>query len=312
MNPSSLLSYFNNTLASISSLPLAAHAIPIVLFICGLMFWLAGGRFLKLLFSLIGIASGAGLGAIFGPQILPDTVGPIPGPYVAMGAGGLLGLIASVLAFRFSMALCGAVVLAAAGALGMGVYLSHQPDALPVGPATEARDRLAPTAEELAEQLRKAADEYQKTKESSTATKPDPSAPSIGAGAAEATRQFADEVKTEAQELWTTTPEHSRLLLLVGAAAGAIVGAAAGMATPKRAASVITAVLGAGLTLIGASWLARAFDVPAAHYLTGLGPTGLLIAWGVLSAFGALVQLRSGGRKTPEKKPEPKTEPKTE
>lgn len=294
---SSLLSFVNASLGAISSLPLGAHAIPVALLVCGCIFWLAGARFLKQVFGLIGIASGAGLAAVFASDLLP-SVGPVPGPYVAMAIGGVVGLIASILAFRFSMALCGAVVLAAAGALGTGVYLSHKPDALPLGPAVEARDRLSPSAEELGGKLREAAEEYQKAHDPGAAAPPaTPPAHPGTAEAVEATRQFAGEVESEARELWSTTPERSRLLLLAGALCGAVIGAAAGMATPKRAAAVVTAVLGAGLTLVAAGWLSRAFNFPGAHLITDRSPAGILGVWAGLAAFGVLVQLRSGSKK---------------
>ena len=312
MNPSTWLSALQNTLASIRSLPAGAHLVPVLLLICGLVLWLVGGRFLKQHFIMIGIGAGAGLAAMFGAQLLPAEVGPIPGPYAAMGIGAILGLIASLLAFRFSMALCGAIVLAAAGSLGMGVYLSREPDALPLTQATEARDRLSPAAGQLGEKVRDAAEDYEKSRETPPAAKPDetakPSTPKLGE-VTDATREFAQEVRSEAEELWTTTPERSRMLLIAAAAAGALSGAAAGMAMPKRAAAVVTAVLGAGLTLIAATWFAHAYDIPGARLLSERGPLGMLLAWAGMSGFGAVVQLRSGRKPSPPP-PSPKNEAK--
>ncbi len=308
---SSFLNHLGSGLSAISSLPLGAHAIPVMLLIAGLLFWLAGGRFLKQLFVLMGIVSGAAVGAVVGPGVLPAQVGSIPGSYLAMGVGAVLGLVAALLAFRFAMGFCSAVILAAAASLGVGVYLSNQPDALPLGLAGEARERLTPGAADLTDQYKKAVDEYTKSKNgagsSADATTADPST-SVSAAAADATRQFAQEVRAEAEALWDSTPEKSRLLLLAGAAAGALVGAAVGMAMPKRAASIITAVLGAGVALLAARWLAPAFEVPGRHLITDRGPIGLLGIWGALSLFGIIVQLQAGKKKSPPPKPDPKPE----
>jgi len=312
VNLSTALNFFQSTTAAITNLPLGAHVIPVVILICGLLFWLAGGRFLKQLFILLGIASGAGLGAVFGPHVLPDQVGSIPGSYVAMGLGGVLGLIAALLAFRFSMALCGAVVLAAAGSLGVGVYLSRQPEALPVPLAESSIDKLKPGAAELTQTYKDAVSEFEKGREQAVPAPEGEASPStlLEGPAADATRQFADEVWGETEYLWSATPERSRLLLFLGAAAGAIAGAAAGMSMPKRAAAVITAVLGAGLVLIAGGWLARAFDVPGKELLTERGPIGVLGVWGALALFGAIVQLRASAAKP--KAAAPKPEPKAE
>jgi hypothetical protein len=75
-----------------------------------------------------------------------------------------------------------------------------------------------------------------------------------------------------------------------------------GAMMPRRAAALVTALLGAGVSLASLTWMARTGEWPARSVLEQ-GPMGWLAIWGVVAAAGLVFQL------TGQVKPKPQTRP---
>jgi len=65
-----------------------------------------------------------------------------------------------------------------------------------------------------------------------------------------------------------------------------------GALMPRRAAAVITGLLGAGVALASTAWLAHLLDLPGRDLLA-MGPMAWLGLWGALAAVGITLQLTS-------------------
>ena len=87
-------------------------------------------------------------------------------------------------------------------------------------------------------------------------------------------------------------PADGRLTLCGAGLAAGFVGLLLGALMPRRAAAVITGLLGAGVALSSTAWLAHLLDLPGRDLLA-MGPAAWLGVWGVLAAIGITLQLTS-------------------
>lgn len=138
---------------------------------------------------------------------------------------------------------------------------------------------------------------------------PDPSAslpPAAQWAKAGLTTEPAATLRDSLAQAWDTVPVHDRATLAGAALVGLLAGTLAGGLMPRKSGAAITAALGAAFMLGSGVWLARR---AGADPLGTTGPTGLLIAWGVLTIIGLGVQLRPRGGSRPAPTPAPTTQP---
>ncbi|MDX2114651.1 MAG: hypothetical protein SFZ24_03390 [Planctomycetota bacterium] len=108
-------------------------------------------------------------------------------------------------------------------------------------------------------------------------------------------------VRHAAWQLWAfwnedVTPS-GRIALMMSAVLGYLGGLALGLALPKRAAAVTTALLGAAVWLPSAAYLAIALGLPMSESMPA-DPGVWLLAWAAVAGAGLLWQLaRSGGKR---------------
>lgn len=297
--------------ATIQSLPAGVHAPAIIAFFTGLVLWLVGAKVLKPATAVLGTVTGALLGAFIFPQFMPDHVGGIESPYIGLGAGAVIGLALAAAMFRFAMSVAAGLVFLTLGTLGTGVYLSYQPGALNLAPMTEVDNPPKPESvpeekpntdslKSTIEAARKASQEAKRV----VITGEKANTRVVGTVAAEQTKAFLQEVTADGRAYWDRLPPDSRLLLGgIGLGAG-IVGLLIGSLMPRKAAALVTSLLGAAAWLASGVWLARALELNDRGLLDH-GPTGWLIIWAIAAVIGLVFQL---ARPKPQPKPEAETE----
>jgi hypothetical protein len=272
--------WFANMQTWLTSVPWAVHAPVLLALLTGLVIWLFGGKVLKPAFTVACVCTGGLFGSILMPTMISDQVMGVPSPYLGMALGGVIGIAVAIAVYRAVMASAGALVFALVGFLGAGVYLSHQPGSLTPSP----RDPERPMDQRLVE----AATEFGK------AAKVDPAQAAKGVVTipAEQMREIAKAASSEIGDVWSRMPTQSRLTLVGGAFGAAIVGLFFGAVFPRRAAAVITALLGSAILLGSVTWLVRTLDLPMRGWFD-LSATGWLSVWGIVAAVGGAIQLSS-------------------
>lgn len=257
------------------ALPTSAHAVMLAVLIAGLVMLFVGRRFLKGVFVAAG-AVGAMAAGYFGPASLGMNLDPLITGLVM----GVLGALVGIAAFRMTVAVVLAAVLALGGPVitasltgvtvptpsvqeSMGPLSPEQMllDGVPLGPVEDD------SAEARAERERKAA---------------------------ERVRVFVRGLLDELARYWNALPRNTRMTLFWSSVFGALIGFAAGIVLPRRAAAVVTGVLGAGLMVVAGGWFAFANGImlPGATPENGGIPSPRFIAlvWVVLAAVGIGMQ----------------------
>ncbi|MDX2147060.1 MAG: hypothetical protein SFZ23_06010 [Planctomycetota bacterium] len=320
------LPHLSQLVSSIQNLPLAAHAVPLAALIAGLVLWFKGGSVLKGMMALLGLALGAGLGFLLLPAAGFDTVAGMPGHLVGLVAGGVIGLVVALAAFRVAMGFAAAMTLAVAAFLGVMVYFSSIGVSIS-GPAAsslqESADRAGKT---LTERLRSIfgnegvgapatkrggthapALEVKRLGETSN-EKADPTLVDqvrdafANATVADDVRAFLDELGYDIASRWSRLDNKQRLLLAGAPLLGWLLGMSLGVISPKRTAAIATAFFGAAVWLGAAFILLRAGGVEIPAFIRGQ-PLVWVVGWLVVSFSGVVIQL---GRA---KKDQVRTEP---
>ncbi|MBL9031815.1 MAG: hypothetical protein JNM80_08920 [Phycisphaerae bacterium] len=261
------------------ALPYPAHILAAVGLVAGLLLWFRGRQILKPLFCILGGLGGATLGFSFVPALGLNEIAGIPSPYLGLGIGTALGLIAGLLLFRFAMAIWLAVGLGAAAVLGASAGVQYSPIADWRGARDQLVAPLPPTESPASNDARSIA-----------MAKIKPVAGRV--------REFVSSHAQEAKASFDALPAQSRLILLGAGLGASLAGFAVGLAWPKRVAAAGTALAGSGIALVSAVWLARAFGLPGWDSL-GRNPMILLIAWLALGAVGFMAQIKAGKRLAP-------------
>ena len=285
--------------------------------VAGLFLLLAGGKVLRPIAVLLGGAVGGMAGSILLPSFLPETLYGVPGGAVALGVGAVVGMVAAGVLFRAAMAAAGAVTFGAAGVLAAGIWLNGVP--------LEQPRTLAQTGAETEPLWAKSqmkGDEKSGVPEllSETSAKrlslgvpggarvllasmQDSAKPGIDdSGAASVAGQLADRLWGDAVASWKSLPDENRLRIVISGLGAALVGLIIGALMPRRAAALVTALLGAGVFLVSLTWMARAADLPGRGLLDH-GAMGWLMIWSVAAGAGLVFQLCGHPRTA--KKPTP-------
>jgi hypothetical protein len=193
-----------------------------------------------------------------------------------MGIGAIVGMVAVAVLFRAAMAAAGAVTFGAAGVLLAAVWLNGLPHQPQFARAGDIQKIVLVSAHQGATLDAK--------------------------GAVTVAGQVADRVWGDGLAAWNGLPDEHRLRIVVSGLGAALLGLIVGAIMPRRAAALVTALLGAGVFLTSLTWLARAAQWPG-QALLDHGPMGWLAIWLVASAAGLVFQLCSQVRPRPEAKP---------
>lgn len=310
-------------------IPPAAILVALAAVVVGGIVWLFGGKLLKPAFILIGGVIGSAIGAVYTPSLI-QTIGGLPAAYPGMAVGLIIGMILSVVLFRFAMATMTAGILGAAGILTAVIALAYVPGALPAADSVEASaDRTAITADgtdatlrqqvedqvkDWSGRLQDAARQYRDAQllagagktsaDHSTDAKaalgigPDGDQNAADAERIEAAKRTAQAISDHVAGRWQALPERSRLIVAASWMAGAMVGFLLGLLLPKKAAATISALAGAAMLLFGAVSLIDRYTV-FGDKLAGISALGWLGGWMVLAALGLLFQSRKSSSPPP-------------
>lgn len=302
-------------IASIRSLPMGVHGPAVVALVGGLVLWGAGAKVLKPVSILLGMCTGAFLGALLVPMVHPENVGSVPAPYAGLGIGAVVGMIASLALFRSAMMVAGGIALGVAGVLGASVYLSHTSNfdlrslaARHQEKNPEFREQLDSLRDELTDAGKTVIGNFKDRREKGEGL--DLSREFSEAGnalAATRTRDFVKSTSDDAKGIWSELPDQSKLIVAAVGLASAIGGVLLGLFAPKKAAAAVTAMLGTCVVLFSGVWLLRAMNVQGSWL--DQSPTGWLVIGGVFAAVGLAIQSRGKAKKVVAASPQPDAKP---
>jgi F0F1-type ATP synthase assembly protein I len=310
-------------------IPPAAVLVALAAVVVGGVVWLFGGKLLKPAFILIGGVIGSAIGAVYTPSLI-QTIGGLPAAYPGMAVGLIIGMILSVVLFRFAMATMTAGIIGAAGILTAVIALAYVPGALPATDSVEAsadrttisadgtdatlRQQVEDQVKDWSGRLQDAARQYRdaqllagagKTSEDhATDAKaalgigPEGDQNAADAERIEAAKRTAQAISHHVAGRWQALPERSRLIVAASWMAGAMVGFLLGLLLPKKAAATVSALAGAAMLLFGAVSLIDRYTV-FGEKLAGISALGWLGAWMVLAALGLLFQSRKSSSPAP-------------
>jgi|GEM_PF-7106169 len=260
----------------------------------GLILWLTGARILKPSLATLGTIFGGVCGMLLFPMLSAPgapTPGNIDPAYIGMGCGGLLGLLATLLAFRTAIAVtlgvvCATLSIAATGGvLGVARFIEAHEDA--------ARAYGSPRVWIVSHDR-------------------DVTSASVGGGFVRADRLVHADAKRSASPLgftgpaarmesdvrehteavtqtWQTLSRTTKVTLLMSGLMGLLAGMILGLAATRPATALLTATLGSAAWMIGAAWLVSQV-FPGIFERVGVQPIGWLTIWLTLAAAGMFLQ----------------------
>ncbi len=267
--------WFQSLLASASTLrdlPPAAHALALGGLLTGLALWLFGGKLLKPAFALIGLIVGGMLGFLLVPTFTPATIASVPTPYLGLGLGAVMGLVQGLVLFRFSMAVCAAIIFGLSATLGAAAWMKFEPlkraadvASQPVGAiagASGVSSLSTPTREEVTQNLRSVAERAQ---------------------------AFLDDVGAQLRGEWVKLSSRQQGTLVLSGLGGILAGLVVGLVFPKKSSALVTALVGAAVWVPCAAWLAVAWNAPGNERLNFTALTWLVI-WVCVAIAGLAIQ----------------------
>jgi len=270
MNPQAQ-SEFLEHLAESAQSQAALHAPAVVGLITGMILLLAGGRLLKPAVMLIGAAAGSLAGGLFIPALTTNQLGGVDSLPIGLSVGAIGGLFLAAMLFRFAMAAGAAAAFAGLALLATGVYLATSGEL-----KTSLREDITSTEIVLA------AHRYSNEVAAPLLTK-DQATP-----VAVATRVF-EQAGHDLSDLWNRSPGKARASLAGAGAIAGMIGLVTGLLMPRRAAAIVTGLIGAGVAIISLTWLAWSLNLPGREWLSH-GPTGWLLIWIAVAAAGIWCQ----------------------
>ncbi|TVQ60479.1 MAG: hypothetical protein EA378_11425 [Phycisphaerales bacterium] len=304
--------------------PFELHALLGVAILAGVGLWLFGARLAKPMFLVFGFVLGATLGFVLLPVFGPDVIEGVPSPYIGFAGGSVLGMIASAIVFRFTIALAAAGVFAVAGVLASSLYIDRYglPDTptravaaavesaegqrnadgrVRTGRASIDRGVLEmPLRIDLGLGRRAARDAEDQPNEQPNdhrTARPasrerhaegawaDPETGETRETLAARTRSALDSGRSEAGTFWHSIPPKERFVLLGAGIAGGVLGLLVGLAMPKRSAMLVTALAGSAVWLLGLALAAGTAQLTIPSML-GEDPAARLILWVAVALVG--------------------------
>lgn len=280
-------------LSAVHALPWGVHAGIAFALIAGLVLWCTGRRVLKPVVVTVAAAFAAVLGFILIPVLAPDA--GVSSVFGAIG-GGVIGLLAGYLLYRFVLAVTFGVTLAAGAAMVAAAALSLASSEHPLTPQItlgQNRDISYPPADRMSPDDSESAALF---------TLPPPSAPPLPTPlaatwlepvspkeVADSARDFVECLQWQANEAWSASSTRTRFIVGGAGVIGFLLGLLLGFSLPAWAAGVVTALVGAAVWLPSAVWLIFAASAPGREWLD-LPPAGWTIVWFVVSLLGLAVQ----------------------
>lgn len=299
-----------------ADLPWSIHIAVGLAFLVGLMIWLAGGRLMRPAFIALGAIIGASLA-----HLIPEAVDQAVGRWVVIAVGALLGILFGWLAFRVLVAGTLGIVVSIVSALGVTAFVhldppedrivapvpaesaEPAPDSEHAQPVWRPRsmeewilslqlDRLKESAAKVGAEARAAMDEA----ESDDADLPGSIADLTVKRGSRAIKAFAARSWEQLVRFWNLDLDpRGRALILLALCVGFLGGLVLGLALPKRAAAVTTAMIGPAVWMPAAAYLMVAAGLPLARQIPA-DPLLWLLAWVVLAGLGLLLQLLGSRR----------------
>lgn len=283
--------------------------------IAGLVLWLLGGKVIKPVFAILGMALGGLAGMVALPATGLEDV-PIAGvdirpEVLGLALGVIGGGLGALLLFRVVLSVSAAVSLAAAGAIGALVYLDHAPtvpagEAAPASAAEDAArafvDATEPfrdvTSEEIGRQLDAWEANLNADPQAERLSEEDLEAARAGLWtAAERSRALLSAGRDAAVDEWRRRPVRDRIVILGSTVGGLLIGAMAGLVFPKRSAAVVTALLGSAVWMASGVVLLRSMPGETPGFLNQPPQTWATV-WSLVAFVGLTIQLGAIGRLT--------------
>jgi hypothetical protein len=270
MNLSSFLGLVGDAGATVSSLPLAAHILAGIGLVAGLLLWFMGRKVLKPIFCIFGALGGAWTGFFLMAHV-GDTFFGVPSPYIGLAVGGLLGIGAAVMLFRFAVAISTGLALGLAGILIAATYLHFVPQHDPArdGPARQSLPGVAPLS--LTGEQKKAVVQ---------------AAQSMAAEV----KEFVSEKVQDLRDSWNGLSGHDQVVMGVSGLGAALAGFFLGLFMPVRSSAVATALFGSAVWLASAAWIITAASLPGHGHLNQTAVVWLVV-WLVVATAGVALQI---------------------
>ena len=275
---------------ALSTAPLGAQGVMILVLIAGLILWFAGGRVVKPALLALGVALGAAGGMILLPELGTTQVASIPSPYVGLAGGAIVGGIVAAMLFRMAITVSAVGAFAAGGLLAGACFLQFAPRLIPPEPppplaSPESAVDLDALTTGLDTSLGRAASIKRELAEHL-----DPETRAMLHTAAGQTRRFFEHLARQTRTLWADLSPREQAVLVGGSLVGGVLGLLVGLVMPRKSAAIVTAMAGAGLWLASATWLAHAAQIPGRELLHR-SPLAWAAIWLAVSALGVAVQL---------------------
>ena len=316
VDPNAARDALDQAFSLVQALPIEAHATMGLMLVMGLALWLFGGKLVKPLFAILGMALGGMIGLIVLPAVGLEEVGGAPGSLVGMGIGAVIGLVMSLVLLKVAIIFAAGLGFAVAGFLGGTIYLEHNPlpDDQPPAITIEHDMSRDPTGRLLfnnpitgqpmtIEELTRTLNEADTVLNGASGDEPD----ADGKSARERFTAIALQCRAVLAEAFDATKNHwnalsvrARLVVLGSTLGSMAMGMLVGFVLPKRATAGITALAGSAIWLTAGAWLIDAL-VPSWSGVTDQPPETWAVVWGIVFLVGLVVQLsglgKGGGKK---------------
>jgi len=295
--------------AAMPDLSSEALIIAVIAVTSGLILWAVGGRILRPSFLTIGGI----IGAVSGYVIALAIEAPVP-PWTVAVAGGIVLAVIAWLAYRPAIALTLAMLLGAACPIAViawaesrGMNLVNPPAAFDaenneIGQNGRELDAIWQDIERTwsllreteggLDRLRSGEGEISDADDAQDVRSPE----EVATSWREHLEALAAGIIEDLRLRWDAAPEKIQRTIMLSAACGAILGFFIGLTIPAIAASVLTALSGAGLMVGGGSMAAHQLGVEDLPVLQA-GPMTWLAAWLILAAVGVAVQWTFRGKR---------------
>lgn len=266
--PGSAAETLDSLAREFQQLPIGSLAPALVLVLAGLLLLIAGRHLLRPVLIVVTVL----LGAMLGPSLLGGIFPRLGGVVLAV-LGGIIGLVFIAIAWRLVLgAALGVVAAFACALLAMLAVDAGLVD------ARSASD--APAAQVAGDEAESHAALVDR-------------APAI----VHPLVQWAD-------ARWLAEPKQVRTLLGAAAAGGGFVGLVVGIWLAESTAALLTSMVGAIFTLVGALPFAARYSDAVAQ---GVRPVGWLLIWLSLALAGWLFQTSRAGGRRGDAEPRPET-----
>lgn len=302
----------------VEALPLEAHAVMGVVLIVGLALWLFGGRVVKPLFAVMGLALGSMVGLFVVPAVGVVEIGGVPAIWVGVGVGSVIGLIITLLVLKVAIVFAAGLGFAVAGLLGATVYLEHNPlpgtgveqvqieDGRARSPDGWLLFKDDSTGKEMTiVEMTRALREADRLLGGASDASADTQGEDGGAGDAsvrERLEAVAERCRAVAAEAFEAVKRHinglntrERVVVAGATFGGLALGLLVGFVMPKRSTAAVTALAGSAIWLVAGVWLVDAL-APSWNHLTDHRAETWGVIWGVVFLVGLVAQLSGLGK----------------